>query len=133
MQSVLEMRSTTAMSATKKRSAPLDPKLADRLLDLLSSDDAFRQLFQLSPQAALRSIGYEPPSSSDRSLGSGLVPSSMPEPFSLCEIGQLASKEAIREARITLRETLVQGLAYNTPTLEAANVGARTRRQPSDD
>jgi hypothetical protein len=28
--------------AAKMRSAPLDPQVADRLLDLLSSDDAFR-------------------------------------------------------------------------------------------
>lgn len=47
---VLESRSTTAKPAAKKRSAPLDPQVADRLLDLLSTDDTFRQLFQTSPR-----------------------------------------------------------------------------------
>jgi putative modified peptide len=119
----LESRSTAA----KKRSATIDPKLADRLLDLLSTDDAFRQLFQTSPQAALRSIGYQPHPASADSFLSSLGLSHAPEPFSLCEIGHLASKEAIREARIVLRETLVQGLAYNTPTLDAANLGTESR------
>lgn len=126
----LEVRTDSEMPTTTKRSAPIDPLLADRLLDLLSSDDAFRQLFQLSPQAALRSIGYEQRSSPNGPLLHGLGLNHTPEPFSLCEIGQLASKEAIREARMALKETLVQGLAYNTPTLEAANVGARLKRPP---
>jgi len=125
----LDTRSNTAKPAAKKRSAPLDLQVADRLLDLLSTDDAFRQLFQTSPQAALRSIGYKPQTPSASSLLSGLGMSHEPEPFSLCEIGQLASKQAIREARIALRETLAQGLAYNTPALDAANLTAQPKRK----
>ncbi|QNP41858.1 NHLP-related RiPP peptide [Lysobacter solisilvae (ex Woo and Kim 2020)] len=126
---VLDAPSTTAKPVAKKRSAPLDPQLADRLLDLLSTDDAFRQLFQTSPQAALRSIGYQPQLQSDDSLLSGLGLSRAPEPFSLCEIGHLASKQAIRDARIALKETFVQGLAYNTPTLDAANLTTQPKRK----
>ena len=55
---VLDSRSTAAKPAAKKRSAPLDPQVADRLLDLLSSDDAFRSLFMSSPREALAQIGF---------------------------------------------------------------------------
>ena len=42
------------------RPAPLHRDVADRLLDLLSSDDDFRALFQKDPHAALVQAGYEP-------------------------------------------------------------------------
>jgi putative modified peptide len=105
----------------KQRSASLDPQVADRLLDLLSTDDAFRQLFQTSPQAALRSIGYVP-DEADATVIADLNVAQYPEPFSLCEVGQLASKQAIRDARAVLKEVLMKGLAYNTPTLDAVNL-----------
>lgn len=38
----LDTRSITTKPVGKKRSAPLDPQVADRLLDLLSNDDMFR-------------------------------------------------------------------------------------------
>src|SRR5687768_8146803 len=47
--------------AAKPTTAPLSPEVADRLLDLLSTDDAFRDLFQAEPLSALRSIGYQSP------------------------------------------------------------------------
>lgn len=58
---VLEARSTAAKPAAKKRSAPLDPKMATKLLDLLSSDDSYRHLFERNPRAALALLGHSLP------------------------------------------------------------------------
>lgn len=47
--------------STKKPSGvkpPLDPKVAKKLLQLLSTDNAFRRQFKLSPSEALASIGH---------------------------------------------------------------------------
>ncbi|MCR6494927.1 NHLP-related RiPP peptide [Thermomonas sp. S9] len=41
--------------------AGLHPQLVKRLLDNLESNDAFRALFQQSPEQALRSLGYTDP------------------------------------------------------------------------
>lgn len=40
--------------------APLDPAVARRLLDLLSTDNAFRRLFKKDAHAALLKAGYQP-------------------------------------------------------------------------
>lgn len=48
--------------ATKKQApakAPLDPKVANKLLDLLSSDNAFRRVFKKDPATALSQVGYK--------------------------------------------------------------------------
>ena len=47
--------------ATKKSSGakpPLDPKVAKKLLYLLSTDNSFRRQFKRSPSEALASIGH---------------------------------------------------------------------------
>lgn len=49
---------STRVSTRKKRAAPLDPQVADRLLDLLSTDDAFRRLFSRDPRKALEQVGF---------------------------------------------------------------------------
>lgn len=41
--------------------AGLHPRLVRKLLDNLESNDAFRALFQKSPEEALRSLGYTDP------------------------------------------------------------------------
>lgn len=41
--------------------AGLHPRLVGKLLDNLESNDAFRAMFQESPEQALRSIGYVDP------------------------------------------------------------------------
>ena len=50
--------------ATKKtgasgKAAPLDPKVAGKLLDKLSTDNEFRRLFKKDPKAALIQAGYK--------------------------------------------------------------------------
>ena len=50
--------------ATKKtgasgKSAPLNAKTADKLLDKLSTDNEFRRLFKKDPAAALAKVGHK--------------------------------------------------------------------------
>ena len=47
--------------ATKKgpAPAPLDPKVAKKLLDKLSTDNEFRRLFKKDAHAALAKVGYK--------------------------------------------------------------------------
>jgi putative modified peptide len=108
--------------AGPKKTAPIDAETAGKLLELLGTDDGFRQRFQENPSAALESIGY----ASD-SLASAQA-ESLPQPFSACSVSQLASKEQILAAKEELTTTLTQGLAYNTPTLEAETLARRTRK-----
>lgn len=110
--------------STKTLTAPLDPRIADRLLDLLSTDDLFRERFQRDHLAALRSIGYQSPP--PRQLTAcGLSVGSAPEPFAECKVHELASKEAILGARKAIQDMLLEGLAHTTPQLDAALPGER--------
>ncbi|MGO4221684.1 NHLP-related RiPP peptide [Lysobacter sp. TAF61] len=61
MQLAVHVSSSVRPVVAKPRTAPFDPVVADRLLALLSTDDAFRLQFQHSPQDALASIGFAPP------------------------------------------------------------------------
>lgn len=76
--------------------AGLEPKVADRLLDLLSTDDAFRELFVKDTKAALEVAGYI---HQDARL---------PEPWPCLwpSSGQLASKQEIASARGKLTESV---------------------------
>lgn len=105
---------------TNLRSAPLSTEIADRLLDLLSTDDVFREKFQNDHMAALRSIGY---ASQEAGLmtACGTQPVMRPEPFDDCKVTRLAPKGAIMAARQEIRAMLLRGLNQTTPAL---NVGA---------
>ena len=73
---------------------------ADKLLDKLSHDDAFRDHFQRDPHGALASIGHATPADLKGVAGKDPV---------VCLSGMsssLASKEDIRKARDSLREQL---------------------------
>jgi len=89
------------------KTAPVEPKIADRLLDLLSTDDLFREAFQRDPLRTLRWIGHASPA----------TPGQL-EPFAECRVNVLASKEAIAAAREEIRLMLVAGLNYTTPKLD---------------
>jgi len=106
------------MSNTTK-TAPLDPKVADRLLDLLSTDDGFREQFQRDPLAALRTIGYQSPVPG-KMTACGLMPAPELEPFADCKVEDLAPKEVILAARTQIRAMLLRGLTQSTPQLDAS-------------
>lgn len=79
--------------------AGLHPRLVKKLLDNLESDNAFRALFQESPEKALRSIGYTDPWSC-MALKPGQA---------------LASPEQIKAQRNKLEDTMVGIQAKECP------------------
>lgn len=113
---VLEPCATTTPTA-KKRSAPLDPQVADRLLDLPSTNNAFRRLFKRNPGKALEQLGF---------VASTRAPSPVGCFFG---ISKLASKTQISEGRETIKTMLTGGLALTSPQLDAGNNTARRTRK----
>ena len=86
----------------------MEPLVADRLLDLLSSDDALRRLFKRNLGKALVQVGF-------------VESTSAPSPFGcFFGISKLASKMRIAEARGKIKAMLTKGLALTTPQLDAA-------------
>lgn len=113
--------------ATKIASAPLSAEIADRLLDLLSTDDAYRVRFQADPRAALYEIGYQ--SSVQGSMTAcGMAPAAIPETLIDCKVQDLASKEEIKAARQEIRTMLTQGLTHIAPQLDTALKGNLVRK-----
>lgn len=105
------------------KTAPLDATIADRLLDLLSTDDLFRERFQRDHLAALRSIGYDSPTPGQMTA-CGLVAQAQLEPFRDCRVHELASKDQILAARGEIQAMLTQGLSQTVPKLDARNSDA---------
>ena len=75
----------------------LSDDTADRLLDLLSTDDDFRAKFQQDPRCALASIGHAPASDAKTVEGA----------WTCMTVSALASKETIAKSRTELRRMLV--------------------------
>ncbi|GAA0617853.1 putative modified peptide [Kribbella sandramycini] len=80
------------------RKPQLPAPVVDRLLDLLATDDAFRDLFAHDRQAALTAVGCE-----------------TPDGFGCLAVDRLAAKTVIAAARDELRAYLLSGAAYNNP------------------
>lgn len=80
----------------EKGHAPLEPQAADKLLELLSTDDEFRELFTNNRQAALKQVGY---------------PDADAPSIQCTSVKQLASKEEIAQARSELRSVLTSQAA----------------------
>jgi putative modified peptide len=76
---------------------PLSDAVADRLLDLLSSDDEYRALFAADPRKALADIGYV---------------LAEEEHVACLDFEELASKEEFQQSRAMLKQylTSVAGL-----------------------
>lgn len=85
--------------------APLHPHVANKLLDLLSSDDDFRDLFKRDAHAALIQAGYVPPSGSDPATASAI---SGGDCLQLSAGDQLAPKEQIARDRSKLESLTTQ-------------------------
>ena len=115
--SVETSKHAAATATAKQRSAPLEPQVADRLLDLLSTDDMFRRLFKRNPGKALAQVGF-------------VESTSAPSPFGcFFGISKLASKAQIAEARDGIKAMLLSGLSQITPNLDAGNNTARHTRK----
>jgi putative modified peptide len=104
------------------KTAPLEPKIVDRLLDLLGDSDKFRELFQQSPATALELIGHVDPGVVAKDPAAASLTSRSTESVSIAgclNVSELASKEMIRAARDDLRSMLLSGLSHTTPQLDA--------------
>lgn len=81
--------------------APLQPHVADKLLDLLSTDDMFRSIFKADPAAALAQVGHP---DAERYAGKASIGEG--ETFYCMTADQLAPKEEIMQAREQLKSYL---------------------------
>ena len=95
--------------------APLAPEVADRLLDLLASDDDFRALFARDPAAALVKAGYDAGAADDLKMLQARL-----------QVGALASKDTIAAGRDEIRSSLTSGLGMQ-PILLNIQSNKRTR------
>lgn len=94
-----ESVSTGRMTLENRMANNFSAEVADKLLDKLSSDDAFRKQFQSDPRAALGAMGFVTPEKDVGSKGA--------DPLMCLSSGaSLASKEAIKAARSKLLEQL---------------------------
>lgn len=96
-------------NSTGGSQGPLDPKVADALLERLSTDDGFRERFSRDPRSALAEVG-----------GATTVTTSSDTeehaPAMGClSVSQLASKEEIAKARDELRSHLTSNLSQTNP------------------
>ncbi|MEA5666042.1 NHLP-related RiPP peptide [Stenotrophomonas sp. MH1] len=112
--------------ATKKPSTPvapvaLEPAIADRLLDLLSTDNAFRRAFRKDPAAALVQIGHAPTQ--------GNVDAELAFLRASLTVQHLATKERIAKARAEIRRMLTQGLAMIPIQLNVESKASRRVRK----
>ena len=104
-------------SSSKKTSARIDPQVADRLLELLGTDDVFRQLFKNDPARALKKVGF--------------VESATEVSPAVCFMGiaKLASKAAIIQSRESIRANLTAGLGMVPIQLNARTSNASFKRK----
>jgi putative modified peptide len=88
---------------------PLDPAVADKLLELLSTDNGFRKQFEQDPTGAVKTLGFE--------VQEGVQLTCM-------NTNTIATKEEIAEAREAIKSFLTSAAAYNNPhCFEAGMIG----------
>jgi len=85
---------------------PMDPKVMKRLLDGLTTDDAFREKFAKDAKSALESIGYVAPTDDTAHLASCIQ---------LKAGTSLASADSISAARPKLESTLNSIVNFDCP------------------
>jgi putative modified peptide len=72
---------------------PLPAQVVDQLLELLSTDDSFRELFERNPEAAFERLGYPP----------------TPGQLECCKPRKLADKDAIAATADEMRGLMLLG------------------------
>ncbi|MEH6420329.1 NHLP-related RiPP peptide [Pseudomonas sp. CGJS7] len=108
----------------------LDPAIVDKLLDLLSSNDGFRESFHKNPAAALAELGYQAPLTSEKAAARSTGEEAAPA-FACMITRQIASKEEILAARAELQRHLTAGGNHNNPhAFEAGRVGDFLKNNP---
>ncbi|MBW3549912.1 MAG: NHLP-related RiPP peptide [Proteobacteria bacterium] len=128
-------KTTGSKTAAGKKSTPLDPEVADKLLDLLSTDNSFRRLFKKDPQAALAKVGYKPSNEELAAAGRGGPPFKPPAPpksvppTECLKVDRIAPKEQIVRSRGVLRELLTSGLTMQPIQLNVSTTTSRRTRK----
>ncbi|MBB4593747.1 putative modified peptide [Xanthomonas arboricola] len=95
----------------------LEPAVANALVQLLSQDDAFRELFVKDPIAALARAGHIAED-----------PDDLKNFVNDCGAVELADKRTIAAARDEINAMLTSGTSQTVPMLEAGFGGTRTLR-----
>ncbi len=114
--------------ATKKtgasgKAAPLDPKVAGKLLDKLSTDNEFRRLFKKDPKAALIQAGHKLPK------GDAEAAARFEQLCGCAQVQNIAPKADIANAREELSGMLMAGLGQSPIQLNAASSLVRRTRK----
>jgi putative modified peptide len=89
--------------------APLDAKVARKLLDLLASDNDFRRLFKKDAHAALVKAGYRTPPGTDPVRAAAV---SGGECMQLAAGDRIAPKDQIARDRAKLEATLALPVSF---------------------
>lgn len=94
----------------------LDAPTSAKLVDLLATDDKFRELFSTDMLAALKTVGYTPDDMTEL------------EAFirTCCSNVKLASKEAIAQSKEEISKMLTSGGHQSVPALDANQGTGRT-------
>ena len=112
------------MATKKAAGTPLDSKVADKLLDLLGSDNDFRRLFKKDPAAALAKAGHR---------GPPFTPPGPPPtkpPVNCATVKHIAPKAEIVAARQAIKEYLTSSTSLTNPhCFEAGKINASLRRK----
>ncbi len=113
--------------ATKKtgapgKAAPLDPKVASKLLDKLSTDNEFRRLFKKDPRTALIQAGYKLPK------GDAEAAARFEQLCGCAKVESIATKSDIRKSRQEIMANLTAGLGHQPIQLNASNPVRRVRK-----
>jgi putative modified peptide len=114
--------------ATKKtgasgKVAPLDPKVAGKLLDKLSTDNEFRRLFKKDPRTALIQAGYKLPKGN---------PDAAAELDRICgcmRVQSIAPKADVVKARESLQAYFTAGLGMSPIHLNVPSTDSRRTRK----
>ena len=114
--------------ATKKmgapgKAAPLDPKVAGKLLDKLGTDNEFRRLFKKDPKTALVQAGYKLPK------GDAEAVAQLDRIAGCMAVKSIAPKAEILKARQSLQEHFTAGLSMSPIQLNAPSTDSRRTRK----
>lgn len=97
---------------------PLDPKVVKKLLDMLSTDDEFRELFRKDAHAALVQAGYTPPARTTLKTTAAPIDAAALSGGACLQLAPgvaLASKEQIVAERTKLEQSLNAVVNYACP------------------
>ena len=114
--------------ATKKtgasgKAAPLDPKVASKLLDKLGTDNEFRRLFKKDPRAALIQAGYKLPK------GDAVAAAELDKICACMAVQSIAPKATVLNSRESLHSLFTAGLSMHPVQLNIASTNSRRTRK----